>query len=157
MARDADAGLDAVRRAVALNPGSGFVSGLASAALVFGGEPEDAVIHVERAMALSPLDPSLYMFQTVAGLAHLFAGRPGQALDLARKSLALYDWDSVYWVLIPAYVQLGRIAEAQAGLAKLQSLSPGMTVSGIRQRMPIKNPLSLEMILEGLQKAGLPA
>jgi adenylate cyclase len=157
VARDADAGLDAVRRAVALNPGSGFVSGLASAALVFGGGPEDAMVHVERAMALSPLDPSLYMFQTVAGLAHLFAGRPGQALDFARKSLALYDWDSAYWVLIPAYVRLGRIAEAQAGLAKLQSLSPGMTVSGIRQRMPIKNPVSLEMIMEGLEKAGLPA
>ena len=115
------------------------------------------MIHAERAMALSPLDPGRYMFQAVAGFAHLFAGRPDRALDFARKSLALYDWDSTYWVLIPAYVQLGRIAEAQAGLAKLVSLSPGLTVSGIRERVPIRNPASLEMIMEGLEKAGLPA
>jgi len=157
VARDYDTGLDAVRRALELNPGSGFVALLSSAALVFGDNPEDALIHAERAMVLSPMDPGFFMFLSIAAVAHLFTGRTAQALDLAKRSAALYpDWDTTYWVLIAAYGQLDRPAEARAALAKLLSLSPGLTVSGARQRLPIRNRASLDMILAGLRNAGLP-
>ena len=157
VARDYDTGLDAVRRALERNPGSGFVNFLAGTALVFGGDPEDALALVERAMALGPLDPSFYMYLMVAGWAHLFSGRPAQALELAERSAALYpDWDSTYWGLIPAYVQLDRLPEARAALAKFLSLAPGMTVSGLRQLLPLRSHASLEMVLDGLRKAGLP-
>jgi len=133
VARDYGAGLDAVRRALELNPGAGFVALLSSAALIFGGNAEDALAHADQAMALSPLDPGFFMFLCVAGLAHLFGGRPDQALDVAKRSAALYpDWDTTYWVLISAYVQLDHLADARAALAKLVSLSPGLTVSGAR-------------------------
>jgi adenylate cyclase len=157
VARDYDSGLDAVRRALKLNPGAGFVAHLSSAALVFGGNPEDALVHAERAMVLSPMDPALFMFLTIAGFAHLFSGRPDQALDLAKRSVALYpDWDSIYWVLIAAYVQLDRLVDARAALPKLLSLSPGLTVSSARERLPIRTPASLEMILDGFRRAGMP-
>jgi adenylate cyclase len=157
VARDYDTGLDAVRRALELNPGAGFVVFLSSAALTFGGDPEGALVHAERAMALSPLDPGFFMFLTVAGIAHLFGGRPDQALDLAKRSVALYpEWDTSYWVLVPAYAQLGRMADARAALAKLVSLSPGFMTSGVRERLPVRNPASLDMILDGFRKAGLP-
>ena len=108
-------------------------------------------------MALSPLDPGFFMFLTVAGIAHLFSGRPDQALELAKRSAALYpDWDTTYWVLVSTYVQLGRLVDARAALAKLVSLSPGLTASGARQHLPIRNPASLDMVLDGLRKAGLP-
>jgi TolB-like protein len=157
VARDYDTGLDAVRRALKLNPGAGFVVFLSSAALVFGGSPEDALVHAERSMVLSPMDPGFFMFLTVTGIAYLFSGRPDQALELAKRSVALYpDWDTTYWVLVPAYIQLDRLADARAALAKLISLSPGLTASGARQRLPIRNPASLDMVLDGLCKAGLP-
>jgi adenylate cyclase len=157
VARDYRDGLDAVRRALERNPGSGFVNFLAGTALVFGGNPEDAVALVERAMALGPLDPSFYMYLMVAGCAHLFSGRPAQAIELAGRSAALYpDWDSAYWVLIPGYVQLDRLPEARAALPKFLSLAPGMTVSGLRRLLPIRNQASLEMVLDGLRQAGLP-
>jgi tetratricopeptide (TPR) repeat protein len=157
VARDYDTGLDAVRRGLALNPGAGFVAFFASVALLMGGSPEEALVHAARAMLLSPMDPGAFMFLTVAGLAHLFSGRPDKALELAKRSAALYpDWDSTYWALVPAYVRLDRLAEARAALATLVSLSPGLTVSGARQRLPIRNPASLEMILDGFHKAGLP-
>jgi len=157
VARDYDTGLDAVRRALELNPGAGFVVFLSSGALTFGGNPEDALILAQRAMALSPMDPGFFMFLTIAGFAHLFSGRPDKALDLAKRSVALYpDWDTTYWVLIPAYVQLDRLADARVALAKLRSLSPGLAVSGARQRLPIRNPASLDMVLDGFRQAGLP-
>jgi adenylate cyclase len=93
----------------------------------------------------------------VAACAHLFSGRPEQARDFVRRSAALYpDWDTTYWALVAAYVQLDRMPEARAALAMLVSLSPGLTISGARQRLPIRNPESLEMVLEGFRKAGLP-
>jgi adenylate cyclase len=157
VARDYDAGLDAVRRALERNPGSGFVAFLAGTALVFGGSPEVALAHLERAMTLSPLDPGFFMYLTIAGMAHLFCGRPGQALELAKRSAALYtDWDSTYWVLVSAYAQLDRLPEARTALAKLSSLSPVLTVSGLRGRLPIRDQATLEMILDGFRKAGLP-
>jgi adenylate cyclase len=155
--RDYDTGLHAVRRGLELNPGSGFVAFISSTALLMGGNPEESLAQAERAMVLSPMDPGAFMFLTIAGLAHLFGGRPDQALNLARRSVALYpDWDTTYWLLVPAYVQLDRLADARAALAKLVSLSPGLTVSGAQQRLPIKNPASLDMVLDGFRRAGLP-
>jgi len=158
VARDYDNGLDALRRALAKNPGSGFIAFLASTALAMAGNPQESLVQAERAMALSPLDPAFFLYLTIAGMAQLFSGRPEQALELARRSAALYDdWDSTYWVLVPAYVQLGRMAEAEAALARLRSLAPNLTVSVARQRFPIRDPASMAMVLDGLQKAGLPA
>jgi TolB-like protein len=155
--RDYETGLHAVRRGLALNPGSGFVAFISSTAVLMGGDPEEALALAERAMALSPMDPGAFLFLTVAGLAHLFAGRPDKALDLLRRSTALYpDWDSAYWGLVATYVQLDRLAEARAALARLVALSPGMTVSGARRRLPIRDPASLNMVLDGFKKAGLP-
>jgi hypothetical protein len=60
-------------------------------------------------------------------------------MDLAKRSAALYpDWDSTYWVLIAACGQLDRPTEARARATL--SLSPGMTLSGARQRLPIRAP-----------------
>jgi adenylate cyclase len=157
VARDYRTGLDAVRRALERNPGSGFVNFMAGTTLIFGGDPEESLTLMERAMALGPLDPSFFMYLMVAGWAHLFCGRPAEALKLAERSAGLNsEWDSTYWGLVPTYVQLDRLPEARAALAKFLSLAPGMTVSRLRQLTPIRNQASLEMVLDGLRKAGLP-
>ena len=46
--------------------------------------------------------------------------------------------------------------EARAVVAKLLELSPTMTVSQLRALWPIRNPETLNMILDGLRIAGLP-
>jgi tetratricopeptide (TPR) repeat protein len=157
VARDYDTGLDAVRRALDLNPGSGFVALLSSYALIFAGNPEDALVQAQRAAALNPLDPAFFLYLTAIGYCHLLSGRPIQALELARRSAALYsDWDSTYWLLVPAYIQLDRPEEAQTAVAKLRALSPGITVSALQKLLPFRNPLSIAVIVDGFRKAGLP-
>jgi adenylate cyclase len=71
VARDYAAGLDAARRSIEKNPGSGFVNFLAGTATVFAGDPEEALVLLKRAMALGPLDPSFYMYLMIAGRAEL--------------------------------------------------------------------------------------
>jgi len=155
--QDYATGLEAVRRSVELNPGSGFVNAMAGCALIFGDDPEAGLVYLERAMVLGPLDPSFFSHLTVAGYGHLFSGRPDLAAELAERSLALNsEWDSTYWVLITSYVQLGRLQEAQSTASKLLALLPEATIAGYQKSLPIRNPASLEAVLEGLRQAGLP-
>ena len=48
----------------------------------------------------------------------LFGRHPDKALELAERSVAIYpDWDSTYWALVPAYVQLDRLPASPAQMA----------------------------------------
>ena len=150
-------GLDAVRRALDLNPGSGVVALFSGFSLIFAGDPEDALAQAKRAMALNPLDPGLYLYLGSIGFAHLLSGRPEQAVEVGRRSMGLYPhWDSTYWLMIAACTQLDRMDDARRALAKLLSLSPGLTVSAMQRALPFRDPASLGMLLEGFRKAGMP-
>jgi len=155
-AREYGSGLDAVHRAVDQNPGSGFVNFIAGCALVFAGESERGLTLLERAMALGPLDPSFFMYLTVAGLAQLCSGRHAQALKLAERSVGLNpNWDSSNWLLVAAYVQLDRMEEARAALSRFMAMAPGATVSTLKTQLPLRNAACLDMILDSLRRAGL--
>ncbi len=61
------------------------------------------------------------------------------AAEFARRSAATYDgWDTTYWYLAAAYGHLGWADEANKAIAKILSLSPGTTVSRIRN-LPIQD------------------
>jgi hypothetical protein len=78
-------------------------------------------------------------------------------LELAKRSIAFNpDYETSYWLLITAFTQLQRVSEAQAAVPKFLSLCHGPTISSLRERLPVRNPASLEMILEGFRKVGLP-
>jgi adenylate cyclase len=146
-----------VRRALALNAGSGLVALLSSYAMIFAGNPEEALVQAERATALNPLEPGFFLYLTATGYGHLLSGRPEQAAEFARRSTGLYaDWDSTYWLMIPACTQLGRMAEAGKALDKLLALSPGLTVTSLGKSLPFRDPSSLAIILEGCRQAGMP-
>ena len=86
----------------------------------------------------------------------MFSGRYSDAAELARRSAATYDgWDTTYWYLAAAYGHLGQTDEAKKAVAKILSLSPGITVSRISQ-LPIQDETRLAILLDGLRKAGLP-
>jgi len=157
IARDYNRGMEAVNRARELNPNIAFVSFLVGAALNICGNPAEGLTCIEDAIRVSPGDPGAFFFYSASAMSHLMCGRPGEACDMATKSARIYpDWDTTYRVLAPALVQLGRIEEARSAVAKLLELSPTMTVSRLRLLWPIRNPETLNMILDGLRIAGLP-
>jgi TolB-like protein/class 3 adenylate cyclase len=157
VARDYEQGLQAVDRAKELNPNIAFVSMLIGVSQTFAGDPEEALVHFDDAIRVSPGDPGAFFFYAIAGLSHLFCGRPVEAHELARKSARMYaDWDSTYWALIPSLVQLGRTDEARSFMLKFQELSPNATVTRLGGLLPVRNPDYLHLILDGMAKAGLP-
>jgi adenylate cyclase len=154
---DYHTGLDAARRAVSQNPGSGFINSMAGYALVFGDDLELGLSLLNKAMALGPLDPNFFSHLLGCACAHLFSGRPDLAAELAERSIALNSkWDSSHLFLIASYAQLDRLSDAQAALARLLEITPDATVSRYKELLPIRNPASLEIVLDGLRSVGLP-
>lgn len=157
IARDYDQGLQAAYRARELNPNIAFVSFMVGGALVMSGNPEEGLSCVEDAIRVSPGDPGAFFFYTTAAFAHLVCGRPAEACVLATKSARIYPgWDTTYRILASALVQLDRMEEARSAVAKLLELYPTATVSRLRSLWPIRNPETMNMILDGLRIAGLP-
>jgi adenylate cyclase len=157
VARDYSQGLEAVMRARELNPNIAFVSGLIGAALNICGKPEEGLVCIEDAIRVSPGDPGAFIFHTAAAMAHLMCGRPAEAYDQSAKAARIYaDWDTIYRVMAPALVELGRMDEARAAAARLVELAPGMTISRLRERWPMRDRQALNRFLDGLRAAGLP-
>ncbi len=157
IARDYDQGLQAVRRAHEINPNIAFVTFMTGAVMLICDQAEEGLKLVEDAIRVSPGDPGVFFFYTSLALAHLCCRRPGEALEHANRAASIYDgWDTTYRVMASALAHLGRMDEARAAVERLLELAPNITVSGLRERWPLRNKETLEMILDGLSRAGLP-
>jgi TolB-like protein len=157
IARDYDQGLEAVNRGREINPNIAFVTFMIGAALNIAGYPDEALAATEVAIRVSPGDPGAFFFHTTAAMSHLVCGRPEAAWEATKRSARIYPgWDTTYRIMAPALVQLGRMDEAREAVAKLRELAPDVSVSRLRERWPLRNKDSLEMMLDGLRVAGLP-
>jgi adenylate cyclase len=154
---DYDGGRRAAQRALDLNPNSSTVCWMAGWVIMLGGDPQGAVPIFERSLRLSPSDPQANYLLNGLGMSYLIMGHPEDAYECGSKAVALDpDVDVIYYVLIPACGYLGRADEARQAIAKLQSLAPGITTSSFRNRMPMRNEAHMNVLLDGLRKAGLP-
>ena len=157
IARDYSRGLQAANRARELNPNIAFVSFMIGVALSISGEPEKGLPYIESAIRISPGDPGAFLFYTSAALAHLMCDRPAEAREMAERSAQIYPgWDTTWRVLGSANIRLGREDEAHSAVARLLELAQNATLSGLRERWPIRDTRKLERILEDLRHAGLP-
>src|SRR5262249_13261186 len=84
---DIDDGAAMIDRALALNPNLAWALLSSGFARISLGEPEVAIEHVTRAIRLSPQDPQMFAMEIAVAAAHLFAGRPDQALSWAEKAV----------------------------------------------------------------------
>lgn len=151
------AGMDAVRRAVEINPGSGFVLGMAGCALVFGDAVDEGLILLDRGMDLCRKDPNLFAVLSVAAIGRLFVGEPDRAIDLATRSHMLNpEWDSALWVLITAYMETGRAEEARQVTKGLMEHNPGARASTYERVLPIRNAERRARVVQSLLDAGVP-
>ena len=152
------AGLDAARRSVDINPGSGFVLGMAGCALVFGDAIDEGLALLDRGMDLCRNDPNLFAVLSVAAIGRLFTGEPDRAIDLATRSHVLNpEWDSARWVLITAYAETGRIDEAREIANGLMAHNPGARASTYERVLPIRNAEQRARVVQSLLDAGVPA
>ena len=154
---DLDACAQLIDRALALNPNLAWAWLFSGWTKIWRGEPEGALEDVARAMRLSPHDPQFFNMQAAAGMAHLFAGRYGEAFSWAEMSVR----DNPHHVLAActaaaASALAGRMPEAQRAGARLRELDPSLRVSNLEKFIPLRRSEDFARLAKGLRGAGLP-
>jgi adenylate cyclase len=101
------------------------------------GRGAEAVVASERALALSPLDPMRYYFETIAAFAAMTAGDFLRAKTLAQASLRAHRLHmSTHRTLAIAQWNLGEHDAAAQTMQELLRIDPHFSASSYRARYP---------------------
>jgi len=142
--------------ALQLNPNFSLARGYYSLALSYSGRWQEAYDAAQRAIRLSPRDPSSAIYYGVAAYAQ-FVGRNYQrAIDLAREAIRQRgDFTVAYRVLTVAASMAGQTEVAAAALRELRRTQPNISLAWIANQLPWKLEADREHYLEGFRRAGL--
>ena len=155
--KDLETAIASFDRALTINPNAASAWAWSTAAYAWLGRADEAVARSGRAMELSPLDPHMYVFASLAGTAHAAAGLYDKAIELCRRSLRENRmYSSTHRILAIALALSGRIDEARRVVGDLLALEPTLTVSGFRQRYPGSASAHAELFCEALASVGVP-
>ncbi len=154
---DLEGGIALVDRALALNPNLAPAWFLGAYLRLWHGQTDTAIAHFTHAMRLSPLDMELYRMQAGLAMAHLFQGRYGESVAWAEKSLReLPSFLMVAAILAASQALADRPEAAASALKRLRELDPALRLSNLRDLLPIRKPVDMALLSDGLRKAGLP-
>jgi adenylate cyclase len=155
--RQHEAAIPELETAIDLNPSFAQAHYALGMALGTSGRPDEVIPHVETAMRLSPHDPYLGQFMLRIAESHLFMKRHEEAADWARRSLREPNPVFSRWcILISALGHLGRADESRTAVESFLQFTPDASIAKVRDYWPISDPDSMEHLLDGLRKAGLP-
>jgi tetratricopeptide (TPR) repeat protein len=122
------------------------------------GRGGEAVQCADRALSLSPLDPMLYYFNSLAGTANLIDGRYERAIELSIRSLRENRLHTpTLRTLAAAQALSGRLDEARETVSRLRELEPGLTAAALRARYPGRDSPQADRFISALLAAGLPS
>ena len=156
LAGELEKGIAYVDRAIVLNPNLALAWSVSGWGRTYLGEHADAIVRLERAIRLSPLDLLAHHFYTGMGWAHLFIGRYDEAASWARRAaLEKPDWAPTARVETIACALSGRIVEAREALARLRAIDPNLRLSNPRMSS-WRRAEDRALYIEGLRRAGLP-
>ena len=144
-------------RALAINPSEASAWVWSTSTYAWLGDGEEAVRRSDRAIALSPYDPRMYTFTSIAGTAHVVAGQYENAIECCRQSLRLNRmFASTHRILAISLALAGDIAGARRAATDLLGLEPGLTVERFRARYPGNRSAHVDRFCEALAMAGVP-
>jgi TolB-like protein len=155
---DLDAAELRLAQALASNPNEPLAwlwSGITHA---WRGRGDEAVQCSDRALSLSPLDPMIYYFNSLASTANLIDERYERAIELAERSLRENCLHTpTLRTLAAAQVLSERIEQARETVRRLRELEPGLTVAMFKARYPGRDSPQAVRFAAALEAAGLPA
>jgi adenylate cyclase len=121
------------------------------------GNGSRAVEEINKAIALSPYDPLMYAYSSIAAIAYLTDGQYQRAIECALRSLRENrTYTASYRLLVIALALSGREDEARASVRRLLELEPGLTVAGWRRRYPGSTSSHADLFCDALAAAGVP-
>jgi TolB-like protein/tetratricopeptide (TPR) repeat protein len=153
--RLADA-LSEFEQALALNPNFSLAQGYYALALSYAGRPGDSFDAAQKAIRLSPRDPSLAIYYGIAGYARFTERQYDEAIALAREAIRHRgDLTGAYRVLAVSAGMTGDGGLADMALGELRRTQPNISMDWIATQLPWANDADREHYLEGFRRAGL--
>jgi TolB-like protein/class 3 adenylate cyclase len=154
---DLETAVSLMDRALAVNANLALIWAQSAYVRAWLGEPELALVHVERAKRLSPVDPHMFVMNGAESMAHFVARRFDEAFVAAESALRLNPFFSQGTRLVVASAALlGRAQDAKKYLARLQMLDPELRVSNLADRVNFRQPDDFALLADGLRKGGVP-
>jgi len=152
--RQHDEALAAARRWLEIEPNSAEAYANLAALLQFGGEPERVEGLIEKAKRLNPFYPFYYTLYV--GQARFTMRRFAEAAAIIKRSVAHHP-ESLpgQFCLAACYGQLGELALARDALAEARRISPDLSMARVRAIAAYRRPADLDLLVDGLRKAGL--
>jgi len=155
--QDLDAAERRLTQALAANPSEALAWLHSAITHAWRGRGGEAVQCADRALSLSPLDPMLYYFNSLAGMANLIDERYERAIELSIRSLRENRLHTpTLRTLAAAQALLGRLDEARQTVCQLRELEPGLTAAALRARYPGRGSPQADRFIGALLTAGLP-
>jgi adenylate cyclase len=152
--RQHDKAIVEAERAVEVAPGSAYAYFSVSRVLRYAGRAEEAITWNKKAIRQDPMPFGPYLM----GLAHAYwmAGRYEEALPACKKAL-LGSPNNIFshMVMVATYISLGREEEARTEAQEVLRIDPKFSLAHWAKRLPFKNQVDTERLIEALRKAGL--
>jgi adenylate cyclase len=151
-------GLAHIERALTLNPNSLAAWRHGGTAYWMTGQHEKSIQYYERAMQLSPLDPSAFESYMGISFPYFFLGRYDQAIHWVERSLREKPrFVPALIIKIAALAMDGsRPDELRDLVQQVMSMFPGVTIVTGMQRLVVSRSADRELFETALRKAGFP-
>jgi len=157
LGRELDAAASLADQAVELNPNCAFAWSVSGWVRLYMGHHDIAIEHQNRAMRLSPRDPSRRIMISMMGTANLFLGRFEAAERLASEAAQLTSDNLATLRLLACSLALqGKLDQARSVARRILSLDPTFRLLGAGELMPLRRPEDSARFVEGLRLAGIP-
>ena len=150
------AAVDAVRRALAIQPNSYEANLFMGLYLQFAGQPGKAIEHLERAQRLNPADTVRKL--AFLGFAYFMNGDYEKSEAIFRKRMEKFPVNNeLNYVFFAANLaMLGRIKEASQQAEMVLKLNPDFNLSGWRWINTYKSPADRQHLYDAAKRAGIP-
>jgi TolB-like protein/class 3 adenylate cyclase/tetratricopeptide (TPR) repeat protein len=156
VAGDVDAGFAFIDQALALNPNLAAAWNYGGWVRIFLGEHQSAMDCFERALRLSPRDPTVFHTRFGIAYANLFTDHYDKASSAARDALRDQVWLGGLRILAASKALAGQLEEAREAIDRLLQLDPAVRISNLKDRVSPLRPEDFAKYADGLRKAGLP-
>jgi TolB-like protein/class 3 adenylate cyclase/tetratricopeptide (TPR) repeat protein len=144
-------------RALALHPNLAAAWGMSGWINTWLGKPDAAVEHFERAIRLSPRDPTVHFMQSGSAHGHMMAGRYHEAQSFALMAAEERPVAANYRIAAASAALAGQIDDARKFAGLLLQADPRRRMSNLVDVLgPYKRAQDIERYKEGLRLAGLP-
>ena len=156
VAGDVDAGHAFVDKALVLNPNLAAAWNFSGWIRIFLGEQQSAIDHFERALRLSPRDPSVFHMLIGVAYANFLAGNYEKASSVARDAIRDQAWLGPLRVLAASKALTGELEEAREVVGRILKLDPALRISNLKDRISPLRPEDFAKYVDALRKAGVP-